>query len=277
MVEINSEIVKRALDGDRVALEELIILIKDDIYNLSVRMLWNPADAEDVTQEILIKVITNLSQFRGESKFTTWVYKIASNYLINTRKRGLEHQNLSFDVFEKGIKEEQNVLSPIELSSVDRNVLAEELKISCTHAMLLCLSRGERIIYILSAIFNVKSNDGADMLEVTPEAYRKRLSRVKEKMRIFMESNCGLINHQTCDCNKRVDIAVANHRIQSGKLLFVNQPLAKHKVKQCIDEMESLDQAAAVFQSHPEYLTPDGVTGKIRGMIFQQNLGMLEN
>ena len=104
-------------------------------------MLWNPAEAEDVTQEILIKVITNLSKFRKESKFSTWVYSIASNHIMNINKRELENQELSFEIFEKGIEAGFDTKGPVAILEADRNLLAEELKVSCTHGMLLCLGQ----------------------------------------------------------------------------------------------------------------------------------------
>ena len=61
------DLIKQAINGNKNALEHLIASVKDKIYNLSIRYLWNPMDAEDATQEILIKVITNLSTFEGKS------------------------------------------------------------------------------------------------------------------------------------------------------------------------------------------------------------------
>ena len=62
-----------ALSGDTKALEELLVSVQDMIYNLSLRMLGNPCDAEDASQEIFIRIITRLSTFKKESAFSTWV------------------------------------------------------------------------------------------------------------------------------------------------------------------------------------------------------------
>ena len=84
------EMVKQAKNGNRAALEQLILRIQDKIFGLALKMLGHPEDAEDATQEILIKVITSLSGFRGESAFETWMYRISSNHLLTTRKRKSE-------------------------------------------------------------------------------------------------------------------------------------------------------------------------------------------
>jgi RNA polymerase sigma factor (sigma-70 family) len=84
------ELVRRAQDGNAPALERVVREIGDNVYGLAVRMLWHPEDAEDATQEILMKVVTHLSTFRGESAFPTWVYRIATNHLLSVRQSRVE-------------------------------------------------------------------------------------------------------------------------------------------------------------------------------------------
>src|SRR5262249_52141960 len=79
------QLVSRARQGDRAGLEELISRIQNKVYALALRMLWHPEDARDATQDIMIRVVTHLSDFGGRSAFLTWVYRIASNYLLTVR------------------------------------------------------------------------------------------------------------------------------------------------------------------------------------------------
>src|SRR6266516_7337276 len=97
-------LVEQAREGDKEALEAVVRDIQDPIYNLALRMLWHPSDAEDATQEILLKVITHLSQFRQESAFTTWVYQIARNHLLTTRRHRAETTPLSFAFIGDGLE-----------------------------------------------------------------------------------------------------------------------------------------------------------------------------
>ena len=84
-------LVKKANLGDRKSLELVILEVKDLIYNLSLKMLLFPEDAKDATQDILIKVITHLSTFNYQSQFKTWIYRVATNYLINYKgKKSIE-------------------------------------------------------------------------------------------------------------------------------------------------------------------------------------------
>ena len=74
-------LIEKAVAGDKKSLEEIILSVQDTVFNLSLRMLGSFADAEDASQEILLKVITHLSSFRQESAFSTWIFRIAVNHL----------------------------------------------------------------------------------------------------------------------------------------------------------------------------------------------------
>ena len=78
-------LIEKANQGSQEALEKVICGVQNLIYNLSLKMLLFPSDAKDATQEILIRIVTHLSTFKGESKFTTWVYRIATNYLLTIK------------------------------------------------------------------------------------------------------------------------------------------------------------------------------------------------
>ena len=93
----DSELVTSAQQGNRTALEELIRRHQLWIYNIALRMVGYPPDAEDITQEILIKMMTKLSTFQGKSSFRTWLYRIVANHVINMKKRGMEYVFSSFD------------------------------------------------------------------------------------------------------------------------------------------------------------------------------------
>ena len=82
----DEELVVQAQSGDKNALEQLVRRHQPWVFNIAVRMMWRRDLAEDATQEILIKVVTKLSSFRGDSLFRTWLYRIAVNHLLNVRK-----------------------------------------------------------------------------------------------------------------------------------------------------------------------------------------------
>src|SRR5688572_4806248 len=180
----------RIRNGDKTALESLIREIQPGIFNLSMRFLSIREDAEDATQEILVKIITNLGRFEGKSKFSTWTYRVAVNHLLNIKKSRLE-QELNFSVFGEDIARGLEQSSPYY--TPDSALLAEEVKIGCTLGMLLCLDRKLRIAYILGEIFELNSHDAAEILEITPGNFRKRYSMARQALKQFMHSWCGLV------------------------------------------------------------------------------------
>src|SRR5437868_12991045 len=92
----DAELVEQAKNGDRAALEKLILRHQAWIYNIAVRMVFRPHDAEEVTQEVLVKVITRLGTFQGESQFRTWLYRITANHVLNMKRRDAETRVTTF-------------------------------------------------------------------------------------------------------------------------------------------------------------------------------------
>jgi RNA polymerase sigma factor (sigma-70 family) len=134
-------LVARAVDGDKAALEEMIRLLQDPLYRLALRMVWRPADAEDATQEILIRVVTRLASWRGEAKLLTWAYRIGVNYLLNLRRQTpQEAQQVSLDEFGDTLADG---LADADYRGPEAAVLVHEVRLSCTQAMLQCLERGD--------------------------------------------------------------------------------------------------------------------------------------
>src|SRR5262245_22734115 len=91
--------VSRAKAGDRTALESVVRAVHKDVYGIALRFLWHPEDAQDATQEILIRIITGLGSFRGDSSFRTWMYRICCNTLLTLRKQRMEQRSMSFEEF----------------------------------------------------------------------------------------------------------------------------------------------------------------------------------
>jgi len=248
--------VVRAKSGDRAALESVVRAVHKDIYNLALRFLWHPQDAEDATQEILIRILTGLSGFRGESGFRTWVYRVACNALLTLRKQRMERQPLSFEQFGEDLAQGLSE-APLRVEDdIDQKLLLEEVKIGCTLAMLQCLDRDHRLAYILGEIMELDHIQAAGALETTPAAFRKRLSRARSRIIAFMMAHCGLANPaNACRCRRRVSTAIALGRVNSSHLLFATSQQQARRFPQVLAEIRQLEEtrrAAALYQSHPE-------------------------
>ncbi len=90
-------LIDQATAGDKQALETLLGGVQDLVFNLSLRMMGTFPDAEDASQDILLKVMTHLSSFKKESSFSTWVFAIAVNHLKNYKKHMFAKYPLTFD------------------------------------------------------------------------------------------------------------------------------------------------------------------------------------
>jgi RNA polymerase sigma factor (sigma-70 family) len=183
---------RRAVEGDQETLERLILCVKDEIYGLSIRMLGNAADAEDACQEILIKMVTHIATFRGDSAFRTWVWRVACNHLLAARRsramRGTLVRALAAD------QPSAEVEGSFECPEPERALLAAQVRSCCTHGMAASLEPDHRSVLLLAEVFGLKSEQGATLLGITPAAFRKRLSRAKDRLRGYMTDRCGLFH-----------------------------------------------------------------------------------
>jgi len=199
------ELARRALEGDREALDRLAHALQGDIYGLALRMLWNREDAEDATQEILVRVVTRLSQFGFRSRLTTWAYRVAFNYLLDVKKSAIERLNLGFERFGDDL---ETGLQPASADASFDSLLIDEVKVGCSLAMLQCLDRPHRAAYVLGEILELSGPDAADVLEISPALFRKRLQHARTAVIDFLQAHCGLVSDAApCRCHKRVPAA----------------------------------------------------------------------
>ena len=88
--ESDYELARRVASGVKAALGELYDRHRQRVYSLCLRMTRNPAEAEDLTQEVFIHLLSKLDSFRGESQFTTWLYRLTVNHVLMHFRRGSE-------------------------------------------------------------------------------------------------------------------------------------------------------------------------------------------
>jgi len=268
----DSDLVEQAKVGGRAALEKLILRHQAWIYNIAVRMVFQPQDAEEVTQEVLIKAITRLSTFRGESQFRTWLYRITANHVLNMKRRGGETEPQTFASYAAAINNTPDLDLPDPRSvPVDVPLLVEEAKIGCTTGMLLCLDRKQRLIFTLGEIFGVSDTVGSEIMEMTADNFRQSLARARADLYQFMNNQCGLVNaNNPCRCPKKTKGFVNDGHVDPHHLLFV--PIHVQRIKDAaadtVREIEGLvdGQYAAIYHDHP-FLQPSEQVHWLRGVL----------
>ncbi|AVX03424.1 ECF RNA polymerase sigma factor SigW [Maritalea myrionectae] len=199
--------IENAQQGDAAALDHVVRHCQDRVHRLALRMLADEDQALDATQEILIRIVTKLSTFRGEAKFDTWAYRIATNYLLTARKVRANDPALTFNQFASDLTQD---LVDDQNAAPDDHTMINEFRIKCTMAMGLCLDRNHRAAYVLGDIFELEHKEAAEVLEIEPATFRKRLSRARDKIVAFTAQSCGLANPKApCRCNKKLPHALA--------------------------------------------------------------------
>ena len=258
----DNELVAQIRGGSRDALETLIRRHQSWIYNIVQRMVYVHEDAEDITQEILIKIITKLATFEGRSSFRTWLYRIVVNHVLNMNRARAERREWTFELYEASLDAFPDAELPDPRSvPADVELLVDEARISCTSGMLLCLTREQRLTYILGEIFGVTDNVGAEILEISRENFRQKLARARRDLHHFMQNKCGLINKANpCRCARKTRAFMTAGYVNPDNLLFARGHISRVRevARKTCDNIDSLDAAyAEIHRDHPFLESPD--------------------
>lgn len=255
-------LVTRASEGQQDALEALVRRHQPWIYNIAIRMLYHPQDAEDATQEILVKALTRLSSFEGRSRFRTWLYRIVVNHVLNMKRGRREPEVLTFSCYGHGLDTTPDLDPPDQATAApDVLLLVDEARIGCTSGMLLCLDREQRLIYVLGEIFGVTDAVGAELLETSRENFRQRLARARRELHNFMTDKCGLVDPANpCRCAKKTRGFIQAGYVDPDNLLFARRRLqeVREVARTTADTLVTLDaRCGEIFRQHPFYDPPD--------------------
>lgn len=257
----DEELAASAKAGDHGQLELLLTRHLPWVFNLSLRMLHRHPDAEDATQEILLKTIQALPGFRGEAKFRTWLYRIAFNHLLNvkTAKWAAADAICSFSVASAGLRQVPDLDPPDPRTlPVPIEILVEETGNNCMIGTLLCLDGRQRLVFILGEVFGVSDEVGAEIAEVTPVNFRQILSRARRDLYAYLRDNCSLVNPENdCKCARKTRAFVQAGFVDPAKLKFTQahtrrvREVAGQRTPELIDAY--METAASVYRGHPFY------------------------
>jgi RNA polymerase sigma factor (sigma-70 family) len=214
--EITPKLVQLAADGDRHAVEAIVRSLERPLFSIASKMLMSRQDAEDATQEALIRIVTHLSQYRAEARFSTWAWRIAVGRILDFRERYAPPARPTFALFAADLAHGRD---DDAVERVEDALMLRQLKINCSRAMLHCLDGDHRIAYILGDLLELSSSEAAQILEIEPAALRKRLSRARALLVQFLGGNCGVFNPDApCACHKRLARARKEGRVAPDSL-----------------------------------------------------------
>jgi RNA polymerase sigma-70 factor (ECF subfamily) len=174
--EEESILLKRCRAGEAVAQGELVARYQDRVYNTCLRMCGNPADAEDYTQEAMIKALESLHRFDGRSRFYTWLYRIAVNLVLSGRRRASTVRMRGLDEGGRWAQLE-SADAPTAMQAARR----EE------HRLVLAameeLDADARAIVVLRDVESLDYAEIAEVLNIAPGTVKSRLHRARMALR----------------------------------------------------------------------------------------------
>ncbi len=274
-------LVSKAQQGDTQAIENLIKIHQPLVFNIVLRMIPDFHEAEDLSQEIILKSVMKLSTFKGDSRFGTWLYRIAVNHVLSMKKSNTEKyhekyiKTAALDDEELNRRFEADTMDPKDMPA-DQSLIVKEIMVKCMLGMLLCLNRRQRIVFILGHILGVSGKVAAEIMETSQENYRKMLSRSRNKLFNFLNDHCSLINPgKPCTCERCVPQCLRNGYVDPLKLVF-NTPDAPAIREILVDTRAKLDYAmndgwVDLYRAHPLQESPD-FSKKVRAILGRSDV-----
>ena len=251
----SQELVMLANEGNKSALEQLIKLHEPFIYNVAWKYTNDQNEAKDLTQEVFIKIVTKLSTFKGNSSFRTWAYRILVNRFLETKRRPMEDRWVDFEDFANELNTIPNPELTLE-EEEEKIIRTKTARVRCMSGMLMCLTREQRLIYLIGDVFGFDHNIGSEIFGLSKDNYRKKLSRTRKEFHAFMNKQCGLVHLENpCRCSKKAKAMEAAGKMQSNARLFdpnYSATIAKYAHQLADEVADTVDKKyIEFFQKHP--------------------------
>lgn len=189
---------KKAAAGDAEAFEQLVLQYQTAVYNLCLRMTGDPEDAADMTQESFLKAWRNLDSFQGNSAFSTWLYRLASNTCLDHLRSVKRKPRLSLVMEdEDGEAQELEVADPAPTPEEQVIALDEQSRLK---EALQALDEEQRQILILRAVNGLSYSEIAEVLALKEGTVKSRLARAREQLRKKLQQTG---NKSTAESSKK--------------------------------------------------------------------------
>ncbi len=182
--EQEAQIVQRVLQGDVNAFEKLVLEYEKSVYAITQRMTGNAEDAADMTQETFIKAYNSLSSFRGDSKFSVWLYRIATNVCLDFLRSRSRKPTVSLSVEDDDGEEVE--LDIADESQSPERLLERGLTRDAVRRGLDALSPEYRQILLLREIQGLSYEEIADVLTLEVGTVKSRIFRARKRLCAFL-------------------------------------------------------------------------------------------
>jgi RNA polymerase sigma-70 factor (ECF subfamily) len=179
--------------------EGRFIKIYHDYYQKIIQYLSRivgPNDAEDIAQDVFDKISRNLGEFRGESKLSTWIYRIATNTVIDRFRSAAYKHSTQHSAFEEASDlEVQSVWTAHEHPATDQTVIRQEMS-ECVIEFIDTLPRNDKTVIVLSELEGLANKEIADILEISLDNVKIRLHRARTKLKAALNGGCDFYHSE---------------------------------------------------------------------------------
>ncbi len=177
------ELARRAGEGDAGAFEELYHRHFRRVYSLCLRMLGNPTEAEDLTQDVFANLHRKIGSFRGDSQFTTWLHRMTVNQvLMHFRKRNVRLE-MTTDEGETPVQIVAGTANPNKMPVVDRIALENAIQ---------QLAPGYRSVFVLHDVEGYEHDEIGKMLGIAEGTSKSQLHKARLKLRDLIRKQAAL-------------------------------------------------------------------------------------
>ena len=182
--EQEAAIVRQVIEGNTNAFEKLVLEYEKNVYNIALRMVGNSEDASDMTQEAFIKAYNSLSNFRGDSKFSVWLYRIVSNVCLDFLRSRTRKQTVSLSVEDDDGEETQ--IDVADESQSPELLLERSLTRDAVRRGLDSLPEDYRQILLLREIQGLSYDEISLALDIEVGTVKSRIFRARKKLCAFL-------------------------------------------------------------------------------------------
>ena len=180
--------IQAAVEGDIESFEKLIKIYEKRIYNICLRLLKDQEEAYDAAQEVCIKIWKQLSQFKGDSKFSTWVYRIATNTCIDLLRKQKKREN-EVTLFTDDEEQEERLTDLTDIwKDMSEQLAGDELR-SVIWQGIQELKVDHRMVIVLRDVEGKSYDEIANALGVSIGTIKSRLSRARQQLKKMLEQN----------------------------------------------------------------------------------------
>lgn len=176
--------VQRVLDGNADEYEKLVLEYQKNVYNLALRMTGDPEDAADMAQEAFIKAYSSLSGYRGDSKFSVWLYRIVSNVCLDFLRAKKHRQTVSLSVTDDD--GEDTELDIADESQSPERIFERAMTRDAVRRGLAALTPEYRQILILRELQGMSYEEIAAVLGLESGTVKSRIFRARKKLCAFL-------------------------------------------------------------------------------------------